>query len=117
LLAWLQNESGSNVVDEILHQSIISTINWSEVVQKALVNDIDTASIKNDLEALGMTIEPVDTLTAELASYLWIDNKKSGLSLADRICLALGQRKNLTVLTADKAWKKAKTKTTIQLIR
>ncbi|MFK5986272.1 MAG: type II toxin-antitoxin system VapC family toxin [Pseudomonadota bacterium] len=117
LLAWLHNEPGSDVVEEQLDQSIISAINWSEVVQKALSKDIEVDGMKEDIEALGVKIEAVNVSTAELASYIWLENKKLGLSIADRICLALAQEKKLTVLTADKEWTKVITDIKVQLIR
>lgn len=117
LLAWLHNEHGNQVVDEILDQAIISSINWSEVVQKSLFRGVDINGMKEDIEALGVTIEAVNTSTAELASYIWLNNKDLGLSIADRICLALAQEKNSTVYTADKEWKKVKIDIKVQLIR
>jgi len=39
---------------------------------------------------------------AELAARLW--RTGSGLSLADRLCLATGRRLEATVWTADSAW-------------
>ena len=34
----------------------ISTVNWSEVVQKAIDHGISTDSLREDLEALGLAI-------------------------------------------------------------
>jgi len=36
LLAFLHNEPGADKVDAIISDSLISTVNWSEVVQKSL---------------------------------------------------------------------------------
>ncbi len=101
LLAWLHDEKGSQMVDEILDRSIISSINWSEVVQKSLSKGVEISGMKEDIEALGIKIEAVEISTAELASYIWLQNKNLGLSIADRICLALAQEKKVTVYTAD----------------
>ena len=40
-----------------------------------------------------------------------------GLSLADRACLALGQRLNLPVYTADRVWAQLQLSIPIHLIR
>lgn len=39
---------------------------------------------------------------AERAAALW--RREDGLSLGDRLCLALGERMEQDVLTADAAW-------------
>ena len=39
---------------------------------------------------------------AEWAARRWV--RGEGLSLADRLCMALGERLEAPVLTADKAW-------------
>ncbi len=43
--------------------------------------------------------------------------KRLGLSLADRACLALAERENLPVFTADKNWSKAGLVLDIRIIR
>jgi PIN domain nuclease of toxin-antitoxin system len=47
-------------------------------------------------------VEPVTQVDAELAATLW--RVGSGLSLADRVCLATGERLDAVVHTADSAW-------------
>ncbi|MFT4299437.1 MAG: hypothetical protein QM597_07380 [Aeromicrobium sp.] len=48
-----------------------------------------------------LSIEPVTVEDAELAARLWSDTP--GLSLGDRLCLALGGRLDAVVWTADRA--------------
>jgi PIN domain nuclease of toxin-antitoxin system len=71
--------------------------------------------LRTDLEALGLTILPFDTADAEAAAHLWTAG--SGLSLADRACLALGIRHGAPVWTADHLWLRAATGATVQMIR
>jgi ribonuclease VapC len=47
-------------------------------------------------------IEPVTVDDAERAALLW--KPDSGLSLGDRLCLALGDRLDAPILTADRSW-------------
>ena len=47
-------------------------------------------------------MEPVLAVDAERAASMWCPG--IGLSLADRLCLALGQRLGAEVWTADLAW-------------
>ena len=49
-------------------------------------------------------VEPVTVADAEWAAVRWQPGE--GLSLADRLCLALGDRLDATVLTADRSWGK-----------
>lgn len=48
------------------------------------------------------TVVDVTQADAEAAAELW--QPGSGLSLADRLCIALGRRLKAEVLTADSAW-------------
>jgi ribonuclease VapC len=54
------------------------------------------------LQSYEVTVEPVSAQDAEQAARLW--RKGAALSLADRLCLALGERLDADVLTADRAW-------------
>ena len=52
-------------------------------------------------------LEPVSVQDAEQAAVTWTPG--SGLSLADRLCLALGQRLDAVVWTADRSWGSSQT--------
>lgn len=104
LLAWLHDEPGAQAVEPLLEGARISAVNWSEVMQKALQRDVDTTGLQEDLSALGVRIVPFSTAHAEDAALLWRATRPSGLSLADRACLALACALGTTVLTADRAW-------------
>jgi PIN domain nuclease of toxin-antitoxin system len=43
--------------------------------------------------------------------------RQAGLSLGDRMCLALGQRMGAEILTADKSWAKLNAGVTVTVIR
>ncbi len=104
LLAYLHDEPGADQVDALLAGSRLSTVNWSEVVQKAIARGVDTEGLREDIEALGVKLEAFGNDDAECAARLWPETRKLGLSLGDRACLALGLRLQLPVLTADRAW-------------
>jgi PIN domain nuclease of toxin-antitoxin system len=40
LLGFLQNEPGSDQVEAVLSEAVISSVNWSEVVQKSIAADV-----------------------------------------------------------------------------
>lgn len=88
LLAYLQNEPGSEIVDTRLMYSIMNSVNWSEVIQKAVAKQIDINGMRLELEVLGLTILPFTVDEAELAAKLWERTRQHGLSLGDRACLS-----------------------------
>jgi len=104
LLALIQNETGADRVEMVLPSSSISTVNWSEVVQKLMRHDSNAADIRFGLEDMGLKIIPFSVEQAELCASLWLPSMNLGLSLADRVCLQLGRVTGKTVLTADRAW-------------
>jgi ribonuclease VapC len=115
LLTWLLDEAGAEEVEPLLAESMISSLNWSEVLQKSISRQVDTSGLRDDLAALGLSIAAFDQEDAALAARLWVPGE--GLSLADRACLALGLRHQLPVVTADRAWAKKSVSVPIQIIR
>ena len=103
ILVFLQDETGAETVEEaLLDGPICGAANWSEVAQKVLANERDWALSRALLISYGVRIEPVLEEDAEWAAGRWRPGE--GLSLADRLCLALAERTDLDVLTADRAW-------------
>ena len=102
VLAFIQDEAGSDVVEAALVEACIGAANWSEVAQKVLAAGRDWDLVRALLESYNVRIEPVTVSDAEWAAYRWKPGE--GLSLADRLCLALGERLEATVVTADTGW-------------
>ncbi|TNU73279.1 type II toxin-antitoxin system VapC family toxin [Miniimonas arenae] len=103
VLAFLGDEAGGGVVERALDEGArCSAVNWSEVAQKvsAAGGDWDVAAAL--LASYGLAVEDASAADGVEAARLW--KRGSGLSLADRFCLALGARLGETVLTADSAW-------------
>lgn len=99
-LAFLLDEPGADSVERALEQgSVCSTANWSEVAQKVLGSSGSWAAARALPLSYGLTPEPVTSEDAEEPARLW--SRGFGLSLADRLCLALGERVGDTILTAD----------------
>lgn len=78
------------------------TANWSEVAQKILAHGRNWDLAGALLLSYGLAVEPVTVEDAEWAARRW--NRGEGLSLADRLCLALGDRLEADLLTADQTW-------------
>ncbi len=104
LLAYLKDEPGADVVEAILADSVISSVNWAEVIQKAIAGGVVVEGMLDDLQSLGLVVELFTPLDGEVAGRLWEQTRSHGLSLGDRACLSLGLRLGVPVLTSDYAW-------------
>ena len=103
LLAFVQNEDGSDLVERALHDGVVcGAANWSEVAQKVLAVGRDWSLVRALLDSYGVAVEAVNADDAEWAARRW--RRGEGLSLADRLCLAVAERLDVPVLTADAAW-------------
>ena len=103
LIAFLQGEAGSAAVEKGLQEGgACSTANWSEVAQKIRANGRDWSLARALLASYELQLEPVTVEDAEQAAITW--TRGSGMSLADRLCLALGHRFDAIVWTADNSW-------------
>jgi PIN domain nuclease of toxin-antitoxin system len=102
VLAWLQDEPGSDDAEPFLMEGVIGAANWSEVLQKSRQHGAPTELVARLLTSFGLQVADVTPLDAERAAALW--EPGSVLSLADRLCLALGQRLAAPVITTDAAW-------------
>jgi len=103
ILAFLGGEDGADRVSAALEgESWCSAANWSEVVQKTLASGRDLQQVRTLLSGYRLRIEPVVTSDAEWAARRWRPGE--GLSLADRLCMALAERLDAEILTADRAW-------------
>ena len=104
LIAYLRQESGSEFVrEQLLAGGACSAANWSEVAQKVRFAGGDWEISRALLLSYELSVEPVTEADAEDAAMLWVTG--SGLSLADRLCLALANRLTATACTADAAWR------------
>jgi PIN domain nuclease of toxin-antitoxin system len=117
ILAFLHNEPGGEVARAALDGGVVSTVNWAEVVQKALQRGVDPRGMHNDFSDVGVTFAKFDTSHAEIAADIWQRTRAKGLSFADRACLALGVERSLPVLTADKAWAQLELGIDVRLVR
>jgi ribonuclease VapC len=117
LLAYLLQEPGAEVVDELLSDARMASVNWAEVVQKSLSAGVDIQGMREELQALGMQVEPFLAADGERAGQLWPLTRQQGLSLGDRACLSLGLRLDLPVVTCDRAWTQLALELEVRLLR
>lgn len=117
ILALINNEKGQNVVEKVLNNAIVSSVNISEVITIANRNGINETEIIKLLKDIFPHIIDFNYEQACIAAALDKITKKYGLSLGDRACLALAKYKNCPVLTANKIWKKLDIAIDVRLVR
>ena len=106
VLAFLYQEPGAEDVAARLNGSIISSLNFSEVLQKASAEGFDLEEVGSLLRSMVEGVVPFDDAMAVDAAILWSSTKAAGLSLADRACLALAAAVGGVAVTTDKVWAK-----------
>ncbi len=104
LLAFLLAEPGKErVADALIDGATMTTVNFAEVATKYVLRGAKAQAVSLS-DRLPLTLVSVDEDLA-LRSALMADlTRPAGLSMGDRICLALGQRTGQVVLTADRSW-------------
>jgi PIN domain nuclease of toxin-antitoxin system len=117
LLALLNKEVGEEIVQELIPESVISAVNFSEVVACLSRFGVPQADIPDMLDILGLTVIPFDKDMAYSAGQMADFTKSMGLSLGDRACLSLALKLNAMAVTADKIWENLGNVVQIKLIR
>lgn len=103
LLSFLQGEQGATDVEGALKDGgACGAANWSEIAQKIRAHGRNWDLSRTLLASYGVQVMPVTADDAEWAARRWAAGE--GLSLADRLCMALGDRLDAVVWTADQAW-------------
>ena len=104
VLTVINGEAGAERVEDALMGGSISAANFSEVLSKLVDKGRDDGDAVAMLDALPLTVLPLDAAQARRAGLLRRQTRKLGLSLGDRACLALAVELGLPVVTADRAW-------------
>ena len=106
LLALILDEPGAERAQLSLADGIISSVNLSEVIATLVSRGATAADVRALVEDLPLEVVPFTAEDAKTTGLLRTSTKLLGLSLGDRACLALGQRLEAHILTADRAWAK-----------
>jgi len=117
LLALLNGESGNERVAEVLPDTAIASVNFSEIVAKLADEGRDESEIRSYLDALGLKIVEFNAELAYQTGFLRSLTRSIGLSLGDRACLALAVSLGVPALTCDRVWTTLSLEVTIELIR
>ncbi|MDX9707230.1 MAG: type II toxin-antitoxin system VapC family toxin [Azospira sp.] len=106
ILAYLHGEPGRDQVDAVLEleDCLMTAANHAEVVIKCLDRGVAADVVGPMLVELGYRVIPVTETDGLLAGQLRSSTRRQGLSLGDRLCLAVAQRLGSPVLTSDRPW-------------
>ena len=124
LLAYLLAEPGGDVVRDTLAEqtAVVSAVNWAEVLSRLASAGADPYEVAERLTsdaALAdmLTVEALTGIDGPAIAHLRPITRQPGLSLADRACLALAERRGLPALTTDRAWAQLQIGVQIRLAR
>ena len=106
ILALLQAEPGGDRVAALLldpaQSPLISSLNWSEVLDRLLRHGIEAPEAERQIARLGLQVVDFNLDQARIAAAYRI--LAPSLSLADRACLAVANVRGATAWTADHDW-------------
>ncbi len=117
LMAFLHSEPGSDIVWQALSDALISAVNYSEVLKKAIERGKEAEGVAYSIRRLSLVIVRFDEHLATTSAALYPLTKPYGMSFADRACLALGIQRNCNVLTAERKMGKIALPIKVKLIR
>lgn len=106
ILAYLQDEEGSDLVEVALENGLISTITFTEILGKLVGKGVPAAQALADLEGLGLEVVNFDQSQAVQAAYFYARRNPYRLSLGDCAVLALGEHLGKPILTGEQDWAK-----------
>lgn len=117
VIALLKKEPGYEILEDIVANSAISSVNLCELVSVlgrsgVTENEID-AIITDLLPEIISFSESLAIQAGKLASY----TKDFGLSLGDRACIATAIENKMPVYTTDKIWQEVTVPVEIIIVR
>jgi len=104
LLALLQEKKGSELIQPLLENATMSSINVAEVLTALTRIHILPQEALLFISHMIKEIIPFDVEQTALVADLYAQGKEKGLSLGDRACIALGIKLKAPIYTADKIW-------------
>lgn len=117
VLASFNAEPGAEVVEEVMSSAAILSVTVAEILTKFVEFGIPEGACEAMYRGLGLAVVPFDEALAIRSGLLRGVTKEQGLSLGDRACLALAERENVPVLTADQSWAELDIGVEVRLIR
>lgn len=124
VIAMLHREAGWEKAARLIYDGVLPVVNAAEVVGKIGLKGLALAQSDGKAAAVakGWTTKRAASQLADirvceitrqdaiLAGELAVRTARQNVSLADRLCLAVGFRLNLPVATSERMWPKSATK-------
>lgn len=104
VLAVIYREPGAERIAQRFAGSVISVVNLTEVLTVIAFRGERPEAYAALVTSMGVVTEPVTTAQAIDAAVLRPLTAHLGLSLGDRLCLALARERRLPVLTTERRW-------------
>jgi ribonuclease VapC len=117
LLAAILEEPGHEAVLELSDPALLSAVNLAEARSRLVDHGFDRKAIDTSIGLFNMTIIDFDAELADISADLRPSTRSAGLSLGDRACLALAQKRGAVALTADRAWARIDVPVEIRVVR
>jgi len=117
LLAILLDEPGADVAAARIEGAMMSTVNVAEIFSRASDNGIPVEKTERFLRGKGVRFVDFDIELARAVGAMRAGTRKIGLSIGDRACIALAEREDATIVTADRTWATLDLPCKIELIR
>jgi PIN domain nuclease of toxin-antitoxin system len=117
VLAFVKSEKGAEKVGPHMNGGMMSAVNYSEVLKKSVEHGGSVEVTAKLLNHAQVVVIPFDSSEAKQAAAMWRSVKASGLSFADRACLALGVAENAVVLTANRRMSETDLAVKVRMIR
>src|SRR5579883_3295981 len=116
VLALFGSEPGAAIVEPMLRDSAIHSVQVAEIVKKLANRGVPDVEAERAISALGLQILESLTYTDAVCSRAY---RHKGLSLGDRICLTTADLAGMTAVTAEHRWKEivdADTSLTVKVV-
>ena len=112
LLAFFEDESAADAVEELLHQAVqekhklyLSVVNWGEIYYTTMRRGGESAAKSIATDISQMPIYIVETANIELVRQAAVFKATKKLSYADCFAAALAKIKNAELVTGDREFK------------
>jgi ribonuclease VapC len=117
LLANLNKEAGGEKLVDYLDDAVIAATTYTEVITRLLDFGTTFEGAERSLLSFGLPTIAVSVALARRAAELRTGTRACGLSMGDRICLAVAESLDATAVTADRQWAGVNLGIRIELIR
>ena len=105
LLALLFREPGAEEVVKLIDDCEVHAVNLAEVVRRLMKAGAAAEEVERVPGELGLEVlETVSAADAFAAGKLGFEARAQGLSTGDCVCLAVAERTERAVVTADRRW-------------